>query len=466
MTPAIDAASFRDPSGFIFRDHDVIYRQVNRPYAEDYRRLMDSGLYRDLVEKRLLIEHEEVSLELKMTDDAIAVLRPTPLRFISYPYEWSFGQLKAAALTTLEIQKMALQKGMSLKDASAYNVQFDGVDPVFIDTLSFETREEGAPWVAYRQFCRHFLAPLALMAKCDMRLATLLQTHLDGVPLDLTALLLPWTSRLSMGLLIHIHLHASQQVKHERRQKAGQPLNENRTPAKRNMSLRGLQGLIDSLEGTVKKLALPHRDTQWADYYDTHSYSSEEEQQKKDLVKKYLNQCHPDTVWDLGANTGIYSRIAAETGATTIAFDVDWGCVEKNYAACLEEGQSKITPLWLDLTNPSAAIGWAHKERNSLAQRGPADMVLALALVHHLSIGHNVPLPLIASYFKDLARNLIIEFVPKQDPQAQRLLEIRIDIFDRYTKNHFEQAFSKYFSIIESQVLTKSHRTLYLMKKI
>jgi len=193
----IVASSFRDPSGFVFWQDGAIYRQINTIYKEDYDRLMTSGLHKALVEEGLIVSHEEVALQSAAPQVAYKVIRPDQVPFISYPYEWSFSQLKGAALATLRIQRKALDFGMSLKDCSAYNMQFMKGKPVFIDTLSFEKYQEGSPWVAYRQFCQHFLAPLALMSHRDSRLGQLLRIHLDGVPLDLASKLLPRRTHFS-----------------------------------------------------------------------------------------------------------------------------------------------------------------------------------------------------------------------------------------------------------------------------
>lgn len=461
MPAAVHPASFRDPSGFVFLGIDGrLFRQVNRAYADAYRRFIDSGLYDELADGGLLVSHEEAPLAYQQTDDAAYVLEPRKIPFVSYPYEWCFGQLKDAALLTLDIQRRAMGKGFSLKDCSAYNVQYDGARPVFIDTLSFETLEPGAPWVAYRQFCQHFLAPLALMAKRDVRLSALLRPHLDGIPLDFAARLLPWTTRLSPGLMLHLHLHARAQI----RTATQQPSESRNQRPERKMSERGLQGIIESLEKTVRKLELPSLNTLWSNYYATHSYSEEGAEEKQIFVRECLARIEPETVWDLGANTGVYSRIAGESGSQTVAFDVDWGCVETHYRACRKENVQNVTPLLLDLTNPSPALGWAHAERESLAQRGPADAVLALALAHHLVIGNNTPLPKVAAYLRELTARLIIEFVPKDDPQTQRLLETRRDIFGDYTQENFEAAFQEHFRIAEAKPLRDSNRRLYLME--
>ncbi len=189
------AASFRDPSGFLFSRNGALYRQINRVYADDYDHLISSGLYDQLVKSGLLIPHREVSEKPVYPELAVKVIQPELVPFISYPYEWSFSQLKDAALATLAIQKRSIKAGMSLKDASAYNIQFINGKPTLIDTLSFEIYKEGKPWDAYRQFCQHFLAPLALMARVDVRLGQLLRVFIDGIPLDLASRLLPASTR-------------------------------------------------------------------------------------------------------------------------------------------------------------------------------------------------------------------------------------------------------------------------------
>ena len=457
----IVSSSFRDPSGFVFRDQrGVLLRQVNRVYEKDYRCLMDGGLYRDLVADGLLVRHEEVDLEKRLTDQALAVIEPQEVEFISYPYEWSFSALKDAALLTLDIQRRAMKFDMSLKDASAFNIQFSSGRLVFIDTLSFERYSDGEPWIAYTQFCRHFLAPLALMAKTDIDLGRLLTLDVDGVPLKLASRLLPRRSWLNFGLLIHLHTHAWM-IDRYSNTAGNKP-----APAKSvRMPRAKLLLLIDNLERTVQKLKWNARNTEWADYYQDNSYTTEGAEQKQRIVSRYLQKCDPKTAWDLGANTGEYSRLATKMGATTVAFDIDPACVEANYLASKENKDSHMLALRQDLTNPSPAIGWAHEERKSLADRGPVDVVMALALIHHLAIGNNLPLVMIARFFSQLGRRLIIEFVPKTDPQVERLLRSREDIFSEYTQADFEAAFRQYFDIIESEGAGHDGRVVFLMQR-
>ncbi len=455
MKPRPLPSSFRDPSGFLFRRDGALFRQINASYREEYEALLACGLYERLVGAGLLVPHRET--DAPPADAAIAykVIQPEEVPFISYPYEWCFSQLKDAALTTLRIQQEALETGMSLKDASAYNIQFWRGRPVLIDTLSFERYQEGRPWVAYRQFCQHFLAPLALAGYRDARLPQLLRVHLDGIPLDLASRLLPGRSRLRFPMLTHIHLHA-------RTQRAFADSGRDASSVK--VSRRGLLGLLESLRAGVESCRWRPTGTTWEDYYQDTNYSPAALQHKTELVAEFLAQANPASVWDLGANVGRFSRLASERGIPTVAFDVDPAAVEKNYLECRRTGEENLLPLLLDLTNPSPAIGWALEERMSLLHRRLPDAVLALALVHHLVIGNNLPLENLASFFSRLCRSLILEFVPKEDSQVQRLLASRQDIFPTYDRQNFEEVFSSHFEIRRAERISASERLLYWLE--
>ena len=450
-------ASFRDPSGFVFERDGALFRRIHRRYASEYDQLMSSGLYTELVERELLIPHEEVTPPSLDGGEPYTTVRPERVAFVSYPYEWCFSQLKDAALTTLRVQRTALRFGMTLKDASAYNVQFHRGRPILIDTLSFTTYTEGAPWVAYRQFCQHFLAPLALMAYRDVRLGQLLKVHLDGIPLDLARSLLPARAWLSLQLLLHIRVHARYQTRY-----AGDTTATRRV---RPLSSQALDNLLEALASAVTALDWQPEGTEWADYYSGDSYSVEASNHKLELVTRHLERIAPSSVWDLGANTGVMSRRASARGVPTLALDIDPACVERNYRTVRAEREENLLPLLLDLANPSPARGGAHAERASLVERSGADAVLALALIHHLAISNNVPLEQISSLFARLAPWLVIEWVPKQDPKVQQLLATREDIFDGYTQAGFEAAFERRFETLERTAIHGSERTLYLLQR-
>lgn len=432
-----------------------MYRQVNRAYADEYARLMESGLYDKLIKAGLLIPHEEADQVSAESDASFKVIQPERVPIISYPYEWSFSQYKDAALATLSIQRRAMKAGMSLKDASAYNIQFMRGKATLIDTLSFEAYKEGQPWVAYRQFCQHFLAPLALMALRDIRLNQLLRVYIDGVPLDLASRLLPRRTRINFGLLTHIHIHAGAQKRYsgeEVKSRGG------------SMSRQAMTGLIDSLDATIRKLDWAPQNTEWGNYYDITNYSDQAFEHKKQLVGEWTRRISPAMVWDLGANTGVFSRVAGESGAYVCSFDIDPAAVELNYRQMKQEKIENILPLLQDLTNPSPAIGWANRERDSFHGRGPADLILALALIHHLAISNNVPLSQISEFFAATGKWLIIEFVPKTDSQTRKLLASREDIFPNYTREGFEAAFKAAFKIHEAVEIRESERVLYLLE--
>jgi S-adenosylmethionine/arginine decarboxylase-like enzyme len=330
-------------------------------------------------------------------------------------------------------------------------------NPIFIDTLSFERYREGQPWVAYRQFCQHFLAPLALMSYKDIRLNQLFRVQIDGIPLDLASSLLPFRTRFRFSLFSHIHLHAKSQ-----RHFADKTVNT----SGRKMSLHAFRGLVDNLESAVKKLKWQPKGTEWADYYEDTNYSPDALHQKKQLVAEFLDKISPKMVWDLGANIGMFSRNASHKGIFTISFDIDPAAVEKNYLECKKNGETNILPLLLDLTNPSPNMGWQNQERVSILKRGPTDTVLALALIHHLAISNNLPFERIADFFSKICHWLVIEFVPKNDSQVQRLLATREDVFPDYTQKAFENTFKKYFTIQSSVKIKDTERILYLMQRM
>lgn len=452
---AVDG-SFRDPSGFVFTRDGTLYRQVNRSFQAPFDAFVGSGLYDELAADGLLVCHRAAPRNLAATADAWAVLEPERIPFISYPYEWSFGQLRDASLLTLTLQERALARGFVLRDASAYNVQFRQGRPLFIDTLSFEPREEGSPWVAYGQFCEHFLVPLLLMSRRDIRCGMLLRSYLDGVPLDLGSRLLPRKTWLTPSVLFHVHLHAKAQARYA----DAPPIAAGR---RRAMTREAVLALVGGLRHCIERLEWNPAGTEWADYVDDNSYTDAATRSKREIVAGMLAPLRAQTVWDLGANTGEYSREASALASQVVAFDIDPAAVERNYRRVRSTGDTAILPLLLDLANPSPAQGWAHAERLSLEDRGPADAVMALALVHHLAIGRNLPLDRIASFLSRLGRWLVIEFVPKDDVQVRRLLRNRADVFPGYTVQGFEDAFRRHFRIDTVRPVADSGRVVYLM---
>jgi ribosomal protein L11 methylase PrmA len=463
-----NSGSFRDPAGFVFTIGGTVYRQINRAGQADYDHFMKSGLYDALAKAGLLVAHKDVNklAGLNADKNRYTVIQPEAIPFISYPYEWSFDQLRAAALLTLRIQKLSLEHGMILKDASAYNIQFIGNKPIFIDTLSFAIYKPGQAWEAYKQFCEHFVGPLALAHYATPDLLKMQRVYLDGFPLGVTASLLPRRAKLKAGLLSHIYMHRKSSLRHQGNQVA------NSTASPRKVSNFALQGIIGSLESTVRKMRPPTRKTEWGDYYSFTNYSDTAFKEKRAVIHELLDSVSPKPkmVWDVGANNGEFSELAAEMGAYTVAFDIDEIAVTRNYRGGDKprkpEVANKLLPLVQDLTNPSPGLGWNAEERSSLKDRGPADAVFALAIIHHLCIGKNIPFAELAEFFGSVAKHLIIEFVPKEDSKVQILLSSRTDIFSEYDAEHFEKAMAAHFKIVQKVPIKDSKRTMYLLKNI
>lgn len=449
-------SSFRDPSGFLFTRRGTLLRQVNKSYKENYEYLLNSRLYKTLTKRGLLISHKEMPASKNFSNDAYKTIKPEPVPFVSYPYEWCFSQLKDAALATLEIQRISLDHGMTLKDASAYNVQFKEGKPLLIDTLSFERYKPGKPWVAYKQFCQHFLAPLALANYNDIRLIQTMKIFLDGIPLDLTSSLLPKHTWLTPSLLTHIHLHAKSQQVFKNKSIKNQ---------KSQVSKFSVLGLIDNLMVTISKLKLDFTKSEWSDYYKNIHYSTKAFKSKKEIVQKYILESNPQkSVLDLGANTGQFSRLVNNKNVLTISTDTDPFVVEKNYLEVKNRSEKNILPIVLDFANPSPGIGFENNEREAFLGRSKVDLVLALAVIHHLSITQNIPFTKIANLLNKTCMYLIIEFIPKNDPKVKKLLSNRQGVFINYDQKCFEQEFEKHFRVLKRDKINNSNRVLYLMK--
>lgn len=446
-------ASYRDTAGFIFQQEGKVYRYVHPLYNEHYTRLMQSGLYDVLVKKQMLIAHSEIAEidTFNFTDGK--VLLPEQVPFISYPYEWSFDMWKDAALLTLHIAAAALQKGMILKDATPFNVQFVNGKPLFIDTLSFENYEEGRSWVAYHQFTECFLGPLLLMHYCHPATNKLFTVYPNGIPVDVLVSLLPKSSRWNMNTFLHIHLQAKFSGK-----------KKDKATAENNFSKQKLELLIKGLENFVQKLSPKKVKTTWDDYYTDTILGDDYLAAKERLVRSFINLTDFTTAIDLGANEGYFSLLVNEN-KNVIATDFDPNCINELYLQLKKTGRKNILPLVVDLTSPAPAIGWGNTERASLTSRLKADLVLALALVHHLAIANNIPLALIADWFAAMGENLIIEFVPKEDEKVKQLLQHRKDIFENYSLEDFKMVFSNKYQIVKEELVGNTGRVLFLMKR-
>ena len=446
--------SLRDPFGFLSESSDgTLVRHIGPRLAGASRRFLESDFYASLVESGRLVEHEEVGPESSGADSGL-VLEPRRIPVVSYPYEWPFSLLKKAALLTLDIQIEAIDAGFTLRDGTAFNVLFEGVRPVFIDFGSFDVRVEGQPWVGYKQFCEHFLAPLAMASRFRRPPHQFNSASVEGYPLDAASSVMPVRSWLNWGLLWHLHLHG----RSIRKRSGGRGANT----GMRAVSTRALKGLLTSLRGTVNSLRYPIEKSDWAAYYSDNSYSDRAMLHKEELVEEWLAAGGMgELVLDLGGNAGRFSAIASKYARNVVLVDSDHDSVELAAREFDRRGVGNIHPAVLDLTDPSTGRGWAGRERPGFHKRVRPDRALALALIHHLVIGAGIPMERVAAHFGEITPSVIIEFVPPGDPMVDLLSANKSGQHHEYTRAGFEQAFSAHFSLEGRQELADSGRVLY-----
>jgi ribosomal protein L11 methylase PrmA len=460
MSHAIaDAGSFRDPGGKIFALSGEIYRAVMAGAAADYAAFRQSGLLEKLMQKGTLVSTKEVDAKLlaKAGVDPSFVLHHERVPFISYPYEWSFSLMKSAALLHLDMQVEALRNGFSLSDSTAYNVQFTGVKPVFIDVLSFRKYADGEIWAGHRQFCEQFLNPLLLRAFFGVPHNNWFRGNLEGVETAMLARMLPWWRNFSFNVLSHVTMQAKlQSAAIADNGKSVAKAKTVKLP-KQNFE-RMLLSLRDWISGLVPK---DTGQTVWQHYAENTTYDSDEQKAKKRFVADFCAKSRPKQLWDIGCNTGDYSEVALQSGASqVIGFDFDQGALERAYARAKAK-KLHFLPLFQDGANPSPDQGWANAERKSVMSRGGADAIVALAFEHHLAIGRNIPLPGVVDSLVKMAPKGVIEFVQKQDPTVQQLLALRADIFPDYTIEAFEAALASRARVVKKETVSQAGRTLY-----
>jgi hypothetical protein len=451
-------SSFRDQHGRVFLKNGNIYRAVFINYKPQFDHLMHSGLYEALVNQKLIVPHIKLldnNMGLEWPDSEIyCVLQPELIQTITYPTEWCFSQIKDAAITTLKIQLLALEYGMILKDASGFNIQFQNGLPVLIDILSFDFIKEGFPWIAYKQFCEHFLNPLILVSKVSPDLRSLY--GIGGISLELTNAILPTRSKFSWGIFLHIVLHSKAKTKFTKNK-----VNQ-RNP--RIFTTAYFKRLTDSLKDTVQSVELEAK-TQWSDYYST-DVSKNYLSTKRIVVENCLKGIgRINCLWDVGANDGEFSRLAAKYSAEVISLDSDLSSIEFNYNLIKENSINNLLPLLIDITNPTASVGWNNSERDSFFARSRADTLMMLAIIHHLVIQKGIPFSKIADFAKEKCDNLIVEFVPKDDPKVIILLQNREDVFLDYDLVNFKAIFLQHFEIISEHLIEDSKRVIFHFAK-
>ncbi len=459
QAPARIPGSFRDPAGQVFRSGDRIFRTVAESAASDYEHVRDTGLLERLAAEGLLTGAAEVDPSVLGEDgrNARYVIEHPKIPFITFPYEWPFSALKAAARLHLDLHLCLIEHDVTLSDASAYNIQFIGPKPTFIDTLSLRRYRDGEYWLGHQQFCDQFLNPLLLRAHLGMPHNAWYRGSLEGISSAELARLLPLRSKLSWRIASQVVLPAKLQRKAIN--------NAEQKPSKmpkRGLAKPAFKAMLSQLLNWVDKLKPADAGkTIWQDYTQTHSYDDPEEQAKREMVAAFVGATKPALLFDFGCNTGAYSALALETGAgSVVGFDMDQGALDGAFARAVNDGLAFL-PLYLDAANPSPAQGWRQAERPGLADRAPANALLALAFVHHLAIARNIPLDQLLAWLTSLAPAGVIEFVPKNDPTVQRMLALREDIFSDYDVSNFAASLAKQARIVQRSVVSASGRELF-----
>jgi hypothetical protein len=460
----LEPGSFRDWDSRVFVSSDLVVRALTEAGVADWEALSGSDFLGEFTARGALVATEEagpdVVGELQRLDpdgDWVGALAHERIPFISYPYEWTFSMLKDAALLQLRLLTASLREGLMLKDATPYNVQWRGAQPVFVDVGSFERAREGEPWAGYRQFCMLFLYPLMLESYRGVAFQPWLRGSIEGISATDFRALMTRRDAFRKGVLRHVVLHASLEARYADR---GGEVRSDLIAA--GFDRRLVEANVSGMTKLVSRLRQRRAATAWTDYRSTCSYDDVEAAQKDDFVRAVVESRRRGLVWDLGCNDGRYSHIAASGADCVLAIDSDRHVVDALYLALRSDGNRTIVPLVVDLGNPSPALGWGNAERKTLIDRGSPDLVLALALVHHLSISGNVPLREVVGWLRGLDCEVVVEFPDRGDPMVQRLLGgKRDDAHPDYDRETFEALLHAAFRITDSCGLPSGTRTLY-----
>ncbi|HNC05774.1 MAG TPA: hypothetical protein PLS38_05670 [Solirubrobacterales bacterium] len=464
---ATEPGSFRDRDSRVVVSGDAIYRALSPEGAEDWEAFSGSPLLEQLTAAGKVIGTREVDPSvLGESQDLLPtgitkVLEHDRVPFVSYPYEWTFSMLQDAAKLQLELGAAAIDSGLDLKDATPYNVQFIGSQPTFIDIGSFEKITEGEPWIAYRQFCMLYLYPLLFQAHKDIPFHPWMRGSIDGIqPIDAIKVF-SLRDRLRRGVFLHTSLHA----RLDRRANKSGPGSAEENKTKRQVKPGQIKAQLESMNRLVSKLKWKAGETSWSGYRQSNTYSDEDDRRKQAFVGEVAAQLKPGLTWDMGCNDGAYSRIAAESSERVVAFDFDHATVEALYRSLREEGNTKILPLVSNLADPSPALGWRGLERKTLADRGAPDLMLALALIHHVSISANIPIADFLQWARDLETTLLVEFPKRTDPMVRALLANKHEGANPdYEEGNFERELEKRFEVERREELPSGDRILYLAR--
>jgi ribosomal protein L11 methylase PrmA len=456
-----DAGSFRDPAGHLYELNGRIFRTITARAASDYELVRESGFLSRITDEGWFVGASEVdpSVISPVPENVRYVVEHPRVPFVSYPYEWSFSALKAAALLHLDLHIEALKQKITLSDATAYNVQFIGTRPVFIDLLSMRPYRDGEFWLGHRQFCEQFLNPLLLRALFGIPHNSWYRGSLEGIPPGELSPLLSLRHKLSWRVLSHVVLPARFQNTSVTKGNSNKRLHKVK---ERKLPRGAYAGMLKQLRNWIAKLDPKHVGrTVWSDYAETHTYGSDEDAKKRRFVSEFIDKVKPKMLWDMGCNTGEYAEVALNAGAEyVVGFDSDQGALDAAFA----RSQAKtlnFLPLYLDAANPSPDQGWALEESKSLDLRANANAIFALAFEHHLAIARNVPLPRVVGWLTELAPAGVIEFVEKSDPTVQKMLALREDIFDEYGQEQFVSALKSCARVVKRETVSASGRQLF-----
>lgn len=462
-----EPGSFRDRDSRVVIAGDSVLRAISPEAVSDWEMLSESGLLMDLVERGDLIGTKEVGTDRLgdgtglLPGGVARVLEHERIPFISYPYEWTFSMLRDAALLQLDIAMESIERGLMLKDATPYNVQFIGSKPVFIDIGSFEELPEGEPWVGYRQFCMLFLYPLMFQAHRDLPFHPWLRGSIDGIePIDAIKVF-SLRDRLKPGVFLHTSLHA----RLDRRAKRSGPGSAEANAKKREVKPDAVKAHLASMRRLVSKLRWKAGETAWSGYRQDNTYSGEDDRVKQEFVGSVVEAERPGVTWDMGCNDGAYSRIAEKSSDLVVAFDFDHATVEALYRSLRTEGNEKILPLVGNIADPSPGLGWRGLERKTLEERRRPDLVLALALIHHVSISANIPIAEFLDWAASLGSTLVIEFPKRDDPMVEALLANKHEGANSdYRLDHFERELESRFGVERRVELPSGSRVMFVAR--
>jgi hypothetical protein len=457
-----EPASFRDPSASVFYEGGRVLRGLDARAADDWSAFAQSATFTNFSANGGLVGTRVADADgLVLPHEYALVLEHDRIPFVSYPYEWTFAMLRDAAVLHLELLASALDEGLTMKDGYSFNVQWNGSSPQFIDIGSFE-RGAGGPWVGYRQFCQTFLYPLMLEAHLGIPFQRYLLGNLDGIEPTEMRRIFGGRRRFKKGVFRHVYLHS---VAESRVSQGSEKTRADLGQAGFGAELQ--KAVVRKLSKLVRSLHSKRSDSAWAKYRETCSYSDEGRVAKERFIREVLSARTTKLAWDLGANDGVYARLVAATGAYVVAVDADDVTVDAMYRSLRTDNVDNVLPLVMNLMDPSPARGWRNAERKAFTGRGAPDLVLALALVHHLALAGNVPLPEIVSWLRSLSgspgTSLVVEFVEPRDPMAQQLLgNKREGLFPDYRIDAFEKLLEEQFTIARREQLPGGTRTLYL----